>query len=98
NAITMVAGLAAMEHYSPAEVARINALGDRLRTGLNELFAERSVPGEATGYGSFVNAHLTARGVRDYRTAAAGDRALQRLMHLALLAEGLFAGPRPVRC
>ena len=98
NAVTMVAGLAAMEHYPPAEVARINALGDRLRTGLNDLFAERGVPGEATGYGSFVNAHLTARGVRDYRTAAAGDRALQRLMHLALLQDGVFCAPRLLCC
>ena len=98
NAITMIAGIAAMEHYPSAEVARINALGDRLRGGLNHLFLERGVPGEATGYGSFVNAHLTARGVRDYRTAAVGDRALQRLMHLTLLDEGVFCAPRLLCC
>jgi glutamate-1-semialdehyde 2,1-aminomutase len=98
NAITMVAGIAAMERYPAAEVARINGLGDRLRAGLGRLLIERNVPGEATGYGSFVNLHLTARGVRNYRTAAAGDRALQRLMHLALLAEGVFAAPRLLCC
>jgi glutamate-1-semialdehyde 2,1-aminomutase len=98
NAITMVAGIAAMERYPAAEVARINALGDRLRIGLNDLLRARDLPGEATGYGSFVNLHLTARGVRNYRTAAAGDQALQRLMHLALLAEGIFAAPRLLCC
>jgi glutamate-1-semialdehyde 2,1-aminomutase len=98
NAITMVAGIAAMEAYPAAEVARINGLGDRLRTGLNRLLVERGLPGEATGYGSFVNLHLTARNVRSYRAAAAGDRAIQRLMHLALLEEGIFAAPRLLCC
>ncbi|MER3437920.1 MAG: aspartate aminotransferase family protein, partial [Chloroflexota bacterium] len=54
NAITMVAGAAAMEHYPPDEVARINRLGDRLRAGMDFALREAGVGGSVTGYGSFV--------------------------------------------
>jgi len=100
NAITMVAGVAAMEAYPAGEVARINALGDRLRGGLNAVLAATGVGGVATGYGSFVGVHFTEAGepVRDYRAAAAGDRELGRLLHLALLLEGVFVAPRLMMC
>lgn len=98
NAITMVAGAAAMAAYGPDEVARINGLGDRLRAGASALLARHGFPGEATGYGSFVNLHLTASGVRDYRSAARGDHGVQRLLHMALLLEGIFCAPRLMMC
>ncbi len=98
NAITMVAGAAAMAAYTADEVARINALGGRLRSGISELLIKHQFPGEVTGYGSFVNIHLTASGVRDYRTAARGDQGLQRLLHMSLLLEGVFCAPRLMMC
>ena len=98
NAITMVAGAAAMAEFGPIEVARINRLGDRLRDGASTLLAQHGFPGDATGYGSFVNLHLTASGVRDYRSAARGDHAAQRLLHMALLLEGVFCAPRLMMC
>ena len=94
NLITMVAGVAAMELYTPAEVARINALGDRLRVGLGEALAESGAPAAVTGYGSFAGVHLGVTEVRNYRDAASGDKALGRLLHLALLLEGVYAAPR----
>jgi glutamate-1-semialdehyde 2,1-aminomutase len=94
NAITMVAGIAAMEHFPAEEVARINQLGDRLRAGFNAAIAKSEVPGVATGYGSFVGVHFADGPVRNYRDAAQGDQELKRLMHLALLAEGVFCAPR----
>jgi glutamate-1-semialdehyde 2,1-aminomutase len=98
NAITMVAGVAAMEHYPAAEVARINALGDRLRAGLAAALADTGLPGTVTGYGSFVGLHLVPGPVRTYRDAAAADRSRQRLLHLALLLEGVFCAPRLMWC
>jgi glutamate-1-semialdehyde 2,1-aminomutase len=98
NAITMVAGAAAMAAYTSDEVARINALGGRLRSGISDLLTKHGIPGEATGYGSFVNIHLTASDVRDYRSAARGDQGLQRLLHMALLLEGVFCAPRLMMC
>jgi len=98
NAITMVAGVAAMELYTPDEVARLNALGDRLRAGLRAALVDADVRAEVTGYGSFLNVHFTEGSVRDYRAAARGDRALQRLLHIALLLEGVFCAPRLMMC
>lgn len=98
NLITMVAGVAAMEAYGPEEVARINALGDRLRVGLREALANADVIGTVTGYGSFVGLHLGTTMVRTYRDAAATDKGLSRLLHLALLLEGIYVAPRLMMC
>ena len=87
-----------MEAYTPGEVDRINTLGGRLREGISGLLAKHGYPGEATGYGSFTNIHLTASGVSDYRSAARGDQGLQRLLHMALLLEGVFCAPRLLMC
>lgn len=98
NAVTMVAGIAAMEHYPAAEVARINALGDRLRAGFDNAIARAGIPGRTTGYGSFASVHFVDGPIRNYRDAAAGDPAFKRLVHLALLCEGVFAAPRLMFC
>lgn len=98
NAITMVAGAVAMEHYPASEVARINALGDRLRGGLNATLRRADVTGFATGYGSFVGVHFTEEAPTNYRMAARGDQALKRLVHLGLLNEGVFCAPRLMFC
>jgi len=98
NLVTMVAGVAAMEQYPAAEVARINALGDRLRSGLRRVFADAGVPAAVTGYGSFAGVHLAVERVETYRDAARADKALGRLLHLALLVEGVFCAPRLMLC
>jgi glutamate-1-semialdehyde 2,1-aminomutase len=98
NAVTMVAGIAAMDLYTPSEVARINGLGDRLRAGFQGALDDAGMVGVATGYGSFVGVHFGQRTVRNYRDAAAGNQQLKRAMHLALLIEGVFCAPRLMFC
>jgi glutamate-1-semialdehyde 2,1-aminomutase len=98
NAITMVAGVAALEHYPPAEVERINRLGGRLRDGMNRALRAAGITGHATGYGSFVGVHFTEQPPRSYRDAARGDQALKRLIHVGLLLEGVFCAPRLMFC
>jgi glutamate-1-semialdehyde 2,1-aminomutase len=98
NLITMVAGVAAMEAYTPAEVDRINALGERLRDGLRKALQDADVPAAVTGYGSFAGVHLGATAVRAYRDVARTDKGLGRLLHLALLLEGIFVAPRLMMC
>ncbi len=98
NAITMVAGIAAMEHYPASEVSRINALGGLLRSGIDEALSARNVEGRTTGYGSFANIHFVDGPVRNYRDAAAGDQSLKRLLHLSLMLEGVFCAPRLMLC
>jgi glutamate-1-semialdehyde 2,1-aminomutase len=98
NLITMVAGVAAMEAYTPVEVRRINALGERLRDGLRAALQDADVPAAVTGYGSFAGVHLGATAVRSYRDAALTDKGLGRLLHLALLLEGIYVAPRLTMC
>jgi glutamate-1-semialdehyde 2,1-aminomutase len=98
NLITMVAGVAAMEAYTPAEVARINALGERLRNGLRTALQDAGVPAAVTGYGSFAGVHLGRPAVRTYRDVALVDKGLARLLHLALLLEGVYVAPRLMMC
>jgi glutamate-1-semialdehyde 2,1-aminomutase len=98
NVVTMAAGVAAMEAYTTAEVARINALGARLREGIRELLSEADIPSAVTGYGSFVGLHLGVNEVRTYRDAALADKGLARLLHLALLLEGVYVAPRLMMC
>jgi glutamate-1-semialdehyde 2,1-aminomutase len=98
NLITMVAGVAAMEAYTPAEVDRINGLGSRLRDGLRTVLGEAGVLATVIGYGSFAAVHFGATGVRTYRDAALADKGLGRLLHLALLLEGIYVAPRLMMC
>lgn len=98
NAITMIAGIAAMEHYPAAEVARINALGDKLRDGFNETLRLAEVDGVATGYGSFVGVHFAKEAPINYRDAARADQTMKRLVHLGLLNQGIFCAPRLMFC
>lgn len=98
NLITMAAGVAAMEAYTAEEVHRINALGARLRDGLRLALADAGVVGTVTGYGSFAGLHLGVQQVETYRDAASADKGLARLLHLALLGEGVFVAPRLMMC
>src|SRR5215217_1771974 len=98
NLITMVAGVAAMEAYSAAEVDRINVLGERLREGLRAELHEADVTATVTGYGSFAGVHIGATAVHTYRDAARTDKGVARLLHLALLLEGIFVAPRLTMC
>lgn len=98
NAITTAAGIAAMNLYPREEVARINALGDRLRNGIRNEFTRRKLPATTTGMGSMVGVHLVDGPVRNYRDAAQSDPAFKRALHLALLLEGVFTSPRLMEC
>ena len=98
NAVTMIAGAAAMRLYPADEVARLNALGDQLREGVRQQLADHDIPGTVTGYGSMVGVHLVEGEVRNYRDAAVGNQTMKRALHVALLLEGVFAAPRLMLC
>jgi glutamate-1-semialdehyde 2,1-aminomutase len=93
NAATMAGGVASLELLPPAEYERINALGERLRDGVNALGAELGLAICATGIGSLLDVHLTNGPLRCYRDVVRG-KPWADLLHLALLNEGLFAARR----
>jgi glutamate-1-semialdehyde 2,1-aminomutase len=85
--LTMAAGAAGLRVYDDGEVARLNALGDRLRDRLNAFAREHQHDFCATGVGSLVGLHLTAGPVR--RAADSPKRPEQRaLLHLHMLERG----------
>lgn len=98
NAITMVAGAAALDHFGADEVARINMLGDQLRSRIGLLLEMYGFEATITGFGSFGAIHFTGGPVRNYRDATRGNQHLKKVLHLALLQEGLFVAPRLMFC
>ncbi len=69
NPVTMRAGLAAMELLDGPAFARLDAIGETVRVGINDAFRTGGVPGGAVGLGSLLKIHFTDRPVRDYRSA-----------------------------
>ncbi len=52
NAVTMAAGIASLELLTPEVIARINALGGRLRRGMSAALADAGVTATVQGIGS----------------------------------------------
>jgi glutamate-1-semialdehyde 2,1-aminomutase len=98
NALTMAAGAVAVELLTAAECHRINALGDRLREGIDAIGADLGLAVTASGLGSLLTIHLLDEPPRSYREARAADPEALRLLHLALLNEGVFAARRGMLC
>jgi len=82
--LTMAAGAAGLTQvYDADAVARLNALGDRLRDRLNAVGAELC----ATGYGSMVGLHFTRGPIRRASDIPATPE-LRALLHLHMLESG----------
>lgn len=94
NAATTAGGAAALELLTAEECMRLNALGERLRDGVRELGDELGLAVTATGLGSLLTVNLVDGPVESYRDARRADPEAVRLLHLALLNEGVFSARR----
>jgi glutamate-1-semialdehyde 2,1-aminomutase len=95
NTLTMAAGLAGISEIFTADACRsLNARGDRLRDGLNDLFMRYQAPMRATGIGSLLTIHPAAADIRTPEDAAKCDTRLRRLLFLDLLEQGLYIAER----
>ncbi|MBO0704821.1 MAG: aminotransferase class III-fold pyridoxal phosphate-dependent enzyme, partial [Candidatus Dormibacteraeota bacterium] len=94
NPLGMAAGLAALRQLTPPVYARLEALGDRLRDGLQQVLDRHDVAAQVTGVASLFQVHYTGGPVIDYRSAARGDRALARAFFLEMLNRGILLAPR----
>lgn len=91
NPLTLAAGLAAMEALTPAEITRINTLGDAVRRGLDEAIGQLGIAAHTTGYGSLFGIQMTDRRFANYREywhACVADPATKRRQ--ARLYDGLL--------
>ncbi len=87
NPISTTAGLAAMQLYNKPAVARLNALADRARAGIEQAIADTGVTACVTGYGSMFRVHLKATPPANFREAYQSPEESRRLK---MLLEHLF--------
>ena len=92
NAMTMSAGIVYLEGITEEAINRINALGDRLRSGVSRVFESRGIPIRGCGFGSMVGFKHKDTKINNSRQYAEGlkpyDETLD-YMHLAMLNEGI---------
>ena len=93
NPVTMRAGLAAMELLDKAAFARLDVIGEAVRTGIDEAFRRSGVPGGTVGLGSLLKIHFADRPIRDYRSAYMTEQEAQRqaIFNRGLLNRGVLA-------
>jgi len=93
NPVTMVAGLASMRALTPARFEQLDAIGERLRGGINALFMQYGLPGCCVGMGSLLKIHFTPGPITDYRSVYPDATAARRLvlLHRGLLERGVLA-------
>jgi glutamate-1-semialdehyde 2,1-aminomutase len=96
NPITMTAGLVAMQHLTKDAYARLDKLGERARSGLEQVLKQAGVPGQVCGLGSLFRLHLTAEPITDYRSGYADAPKLAALgvLHRHLLDNGVLVTPQ----
>jgi glutamate-1-semialdehyde 2,1-aminomutase len=94
NTVTMAAGLAGLrEVFTPDVCLELNARGDRLRDGLNAVFAEVGVAAQATGVGSIIALHFQTSPIASGRDVdQAPDK--RALLHLELMLRGFYIARR----
>ncbi len=88
--VAMAAGLATLKQLTPDAFAHLNGLGDRLRAGLNDLFARERVEAQVVGTGSLFSIHFSREPVVDYRSLARADKAMSGRVFLSLLGQGYY--------
>lgn len=93
NPVTMRAGLAAMELLDDAAFAKLDALGETVRVGIDEAFRKTGVPGGTVGLGSLLKIHFADRPIRDYRSAYLTEHEAKRqaIFSRGLLNRGVLA-------
>ena len=93
NPVTMRAGLTAMELLDEAAFARLDAIGEAVRNGINAAFARHGVPGGTVGLGSLLKIHFADRPIRDYRSAYLTEQETRRqaIFNRGLLNRGVLA-------
>lgn len=74
-------------------ITHANALGERVRAGLDNVFKKAGVPGQAIGLGSAVRIVLGDEPVRSPADLARGDQNLLLSMHLGMINGGHFTPP-----
>ncbi len=95
NPVTMVAGYACINQLDEASFTRLEAIGNAIRQGCREVFADRGLDWQVTGEGSLFRVHPHGRPIRSYREARLDDaetRIMDELQKRLLEREVYFPG------
>lgn len=98
NAVTMAAGLAAMEAYDASAVDYVNSLGTFFKEGVKAIFGRLGLDMRISGVGSIYNILFTNKDVKNYRDVAAAHEELNKILYLDLLVRGVFDAERGMFC
>ncbi|MER8703155.1 aminotransferase class III-fold pyridoxal phosphate-dependent enzyme [Mesorhizobium sp. M1273] len=95
NPLSMTAGLAALKSYTMDAVARLNRMGDMLRSEIAEQLRRRELPAQVTGMSSLFRLHLKTEVIRNYRTSFPSpvQKTALAKVHLAMLERGFLMTP-----
>jgi glutamate-1-semialdehyde 2,1-aminomutase len=94
NALTMAAGMVSLELLTPAEIDRINALGETLAAGMRSALAAHDIDGGVTQCGSLLHLIFETEGEPRRFADLHLESRMHALVHLACMEEGLFIAPR----
>lgn len=100
NPVTMIAGYEAMSMLTPSAFEQIDGLGQRLRTGLQDLIEARGVSWQVTGRGSLFKLHPHPRAVRDHSSSVPTPEEEARVerFYVSMLGEGNVLTPELAGC
>ena len=91
NPVTMAAGLAMLRALTPAAYDHLNNLSQRLKDGLNEMFARKGIDGVAVTLGSVFSFYFTeVKELTSYRSLAKNDTEMTHKVFLSLLEQGYY--------
>ena len=90
NQLSLAAGIAAIKLLTPQVHARLNAIGDRARAGIDALGRRYGIPLHSTGLGHLFGMHWAPERVVDYPTRMKTDRQKIVNLHLALMNQGYY--------
>ncbi len=96
NPVTMAAGLATLDAWTPDVIDRVNAEGERVRAALR--LALEGLPFQVTGAGSLFKICATLHPIVDQRTSEEADAEWEELASLALVNEGFLLTTRLHGC
>jgi glutamate-1-semialdehyde 2,1-aminomutase len=92
--VALAAGMAVLDLLEDAsEFERLMSLGEWLRAGLRQVFAEADVPAQVIGRGAAADFYFTADPIRSSREIWASDLSRRRQIDTALLERGIYNAP-----
>ena len=90
NVTALAAGIAALEQLTPELHTRMQRVGERMRSGIDELGRSYGIPLHATGFGHLYGMHWAPERVVDYRTRMLDDNEKLANLMLGLMNEGVY--------